>query len=75
MKCYITTKCINPRADVADMEWTADVVTEQDYHNGGPHAHSFRTGPHADVNTARDMAKEWAEENGFRVYSADEVAA
>lgn len=75
MKCYITTKCINPRADVADMEWTADVVTEQDYHERGAHAHSFRSGPHPSVSLARESATEWALSNGHTVTSAQAVAA
>jgi hypothetical protein len=74
MKCYIATAIANPRADVADLEWTADVVTESDYHERGPHAHSHRTGPHGDVGTAKDMAKEWAEERGYTVVSVDDIA-
>lgn len=75
MKCYIKTKCINPRADVANMEWTADVVTEQDYHERGAHARSFRSSPHPSVSLAIESATEWARDNGYTVTSAEAVAA
>ena len=61
MKAYITT------AKHAVREWTADVVTEQDYHQRGPHAHSYCTEPKARPDIARRDAEAWAGRNGYRI--------
>jgi hypothetical protein len=61
MKAYVSTEKHGVRA------WTADVVSEQDYHQRGPHARSHRTEPHALPTTARKAAEDWADRNGYRI--------
>lgn len=67
MKAYVSTEKHGVRA------WTADVVTEQDYHERGPHAHSFRTPAHPLPTTARAEAEAWASRNGYRVVPVESI--
>ena len=67
MKAYITT------AKHAVREWTADVVTEQDYHQRGPHAHSHRTDACVLPTTARKLAEDWCDKHGYRVVTAEQI--
>jgi hypothetical protein len=53
--------------------WTADVVSEQDYHQRGPMAHSFRTGPRELPTNARKEAEDWAHQNGYLVVPVEEI--
>ena len=53
----------------------ADVVSEQDYHEGGPFARSHRTPVCAERGTAEDKAREWAAKHGYTIATVDEVAA
>ncbi len=53
----------------------AEVVTEQDYHEGGPFAHSYRSLLCEERETAERMAQRWASRNGCVITSVDEVAA
>jgi len=49
------------------------VVSEQDYHEGGPHAHSFRFVGDS-LKEAELSAEAWAERNGYTIATVDEVA-
>jgi hypothetical protein len=66
MKAYIDVK-------QAKAGYYAEVVDEQDYKEGGPFAHSYRTPTMKDSGKARDSAKEWAEERGLRIVASDEI--
>lgn len=52
----------------------ADVISEQDFHERGPFAHSYRTAICARQDQAEADAKEWAEENGYYIYHVDDIA-
>jgi len=67
MKAYVATEKHGVRA------WTADVVTEQDYHQRGPHAHSYRTEPYALPTTARMQAEDWATRNGYTLVTSEQI--
>lgn len=71
MKAYIGTHYAGGRG------FYADVVSEQDYHDGGPFARSHRTEiSHAETGAeAEGWAREWAAKHGYTVASVDEVAA
>lgn len=54
-------------------KFVAFVVTERDYHERGPHAHSFKFVGDS-LNEAELSAKAWAERNGCEITSIEEVA-
>lgn len=51
-----------------------DIVSAQDYHEGGPHAHSHRTKVYPHAPAAYEAAMEWAEKHGYQPATVDEVA-
>lgn len=53
-------------------EHIGEVVTEQDYNEGGPHAYSHRTKPQATIREARVAAKLWARMNGCTIVEGPE---
>jgi pantothenate kinase len=67
--CYIDT----PTKDAANW-WTARVVTDQDYHERGPHAHSHQSIPLPTRGAAERECHQWAEAHGYTVVTASEVA-
>jgi hypothetical protein len=70
MQAYIDTHYAAGRG------FYCDVVTEQDYHDGGPHARSHRTEV-SSADTAAEAegwASEWAKRNGYEVTNCDAVA-
>jgi hypothetical protein len=69
MKAYIDTHYEGGRG------FYCDVVSEQDYHEGGPLARSHRTEMRDAASTAEHEAKQWAQRHGYTVASVDEVAA
>ena len=69
MKCYLTAK------RTARGCYYGMVVSEQDYHERGPHACSHATPTKRSRDEALAAAREWAEEHGYSIYSVDEIAA
>lgn len=67
MKAYCDENMDNDRFVVL-------VVTEQDYHERGPHAYSFRATSDS-LGKAREHANAWAKRNGYTMATVDEVAA
>jgi hypothetical protein len=69
MKAYIDSMGKSPNG-----MFYAQVVTEQDYHDGGPNAHSYR-GFGKTQEAAQHDCEFWCHKNGCTVASVDEVAA
>jgi hypothetical protein len=69
MKCYVTATYLPGSG------WVGRVVSETDYHERGPHARSHQTEGRETEEDAKAAAREWAEENGYSIYSVDEIAA
>jgi len=67
MKAYIDVQPIK-------RGYFAQVVSTQDYHEGGPHAHSHETDIWETKAQAKTAAKVWAEKYGYTITTADEVA-
>lgn len=68
MKAYITHK-----GKGRDGLYYAEVVTEQDYHEGGPFAHSYKgSGPNPD--DAQRACEYWCRRNACVIVSVNEVA-
>lgn len=53
----------------------ARVVSEQDYHERGPHACSYETPAQQRPDTAYRIAARWAQRNGYTVVPVNVVAA
>ena len=69
MKAYIDSKGKSPNG-----MFYAEVVSEQDYHDGGPHAHSYRAFAKTQ-EAARHDCEFWCHKHGYTEASVDEVAA
>lgn len=52
----------------------AEIVTEQDYHEGGPFAHSHRTDTYPTRRKAEHAAKSWAGQHHYTLTTVNEVA-
>lgn len=50
----------------------AEVVSEQDYHDGGPHAHSYRAFAKTQ-DFAVHACEYWCHENGYAVVPSEEI--
>lgn len=70
MKAYINTLNLG-----AGNGFVAQVVSEQDYHERGYASHAHQSKRHPTPEGAKAAATEWAEENGYSIYSVDEIAA
>lgn len=69
MKAYIATKGKSPNG-----YFYAEVVSEQDYHERGAHAHSYRSFRKSQKAAVHDC-EDWCHMNGYTVTTADEVSA
>jgi hypothetical protein len=69
MKAYIDSK-----GKSSNGMFYAEVVTEQDYHDGGPFAHSYRSFGKTQDDACHDC-EFWCHKNGLSVASVDEVTA
>ena len=69
MKCYIET-----RLPATGKKHYGCVVSEQDYHERGPHSYSHKTAEFKTRAEAAAAAREWADEHGYSIYSVDEIA-
>ena len=71
MKAYIHTRYEGGRG------FYADVVSEQDYHDGGYAARSHRTqvSRAETAAEAEGWARDWAAKHGYTIVPLDEVAA
>lgn len=72
MKAYIkveaTGKVVN-----GNPYFMAEVVSEQDYYECGPFAHSHRTEPFLSEQGARNAAMQWASKNGYTIVNVEEI--
>jgi hypothetical protein len=71
MKVYKVYISVKPRSWG---EYCADVVTDKDYHEGGPHAYTYRSPDCMTPDEAESDAASWAAQNGYTVTSVDDVA-
>jgi hypothetical protein len=69
MKAYIDNKGKSPNG-----MFYSEVVTEQDYHDGGPHAHSHRAFGRTQED-AQDSCELWIKKNGCELADVEQVAA
>ena len=70
MYCYIETERI-PGKHGHDDEWTAEIVTEQDYYEGGPFAHSYRSPRMPSESLAREAAEDVAKDMLLQVVAPE----
>lgn len=68
MKAYIDNKGKSPSG-----LFFAEVVTEQDYHDRGPHAHSYRGFGKTQEDATHDC-EFWVHKNGYELATVDGVA-
>jgi hypothetical protein len=53
--------------------WVAEVISEQDYHERGAHAFTWRTREHKLPTTARKEAEAWADRNGYTLVTVEQM--
>ena len=63
MRAYINVLSVDRHADGRPGGYVAEVVSSQDYHDGGPFARSHKTDPYTERQFAYTAAEAWAKKN------------
>lgn len=71
MKAYIHEQ-LSHGPDHGPAKWFASVVSEQDYHAGGPFSRSYRTPEYDTPAQAIQDACRWALANGYAIVTGPE---